>query len=84
MKEDNVGSSDDDSSHSPLSRRRGSFASIASDILQDRNETQLDQKMVGTPDYLAPECITGSVSGHEIDWVCTSALIIVGIGNHHV
>jgi serine/threonine protein kinase len=71
--------------------RRGSVASISSndslaglgsrmtEKLEDRNP----KKLVGTPDYLAPESILGLGQGVSVDWVRFHLLIrLVGCWSH--
>lgn len=55
-------------------RRRESISSIVSNDslfgkFPSEKEKPADKKMVGTPDYLAPESILGLGQGVSVDWV---------------
>ena len=60
-----------------LMNRRDSIASVSSNDssaglgsrLADRLEDKGNKKLVGTPDYLAPESILGLGQGTSVDWV---------------
>lgn len=58
------------------SGRKGSMASISSTDsgsqrgrIAEKLEAAREKKMVGTPDYIAPESILGLGQGFSVDWV---------------
>ena len=62
--------------------RRESVASIgASDAqvfgsrLTEKMDSSAGKRMVGTPDYLAPESILGLGQGVSVDWVCIAYIV---------
>jgi serine/threonine protein kinase len=65
------------SSAKGLMNRRDSIASVSStdssvglgSRLADKLEDKGQKKLVGTPDYLAPESILGLGQGTSVDWV---------------
>ena len=68
--------------------RRESVASIGTSESQvfgsrltEKLDTSGNKRMVGTPDYLAPESILGLGQGISVDWVI---LLIVGSRSHFI
>jgi serine/threonine protein kinase len=56
--------------------RKGSMASISSNDsscqrgrIAEKLEAAKEKKLVGTPDYIAPESILGLGQGFSVDWV---------------
>lgn len=98
-KEGNITSTTHDSPSTPFSPesdslkcRRNSMASIASSIMGEGEmspfyaQNDYPKKLMGTPDYLAPECISGSLQGPEVDWWALGVILyefVVGIPPFH-
>jgi hypothetical protein len=45
-------------------------------LLEKLEERKREKKLVGTPDYLAPESILGLGQGVSVDWVFFFSLIL--------
>lgn len=45
------------------------------DLLLNDKECDVPRRFVGTPDYLAPESILGSLQDESVDWVFASNLV---------